>query len=178
MKELSKFFLILTAIILVSCGDDKKKEEESEKITISDRQEEVSGDTADKTSKADDKVVEVLLTGNDQMKYNLDEIKVKAGQTVKLTFKHVGQLDKNVMGHNFVLLKPGTDVPAFAQAAVKAKDNDYIPEDSDQVIEHTKMLGGGETTTIEFEAPEKGTYDFICSFPGHYTQMHGKFIVE
>ncbi|HBX64839.1 MAG TPA: azurin, partial [Balneolaceae bacterium] len=26
--------------------------------------------------------------------------------------------------------------------------------------------------------PEAGTYDFICSFPGHYALMKGKFIVE
>ncbi|MCA9748564.1 MAG: azurin, partial [Romboutsia sp.] len=23
-----------------------------------------------------------------------------------------------------------------------------------------------------------GTYDFMCSFPGHYSVMKGKFIVE
>lgn len=188
MKNLSKLILIVAALMLFSCGDNKKKEEkESEQITVGNTESSTSSSTAaeetnnrvaDKTSMADDATVEVLLTGNDQMQYNLEEIRVKAGQTVKLTLKHIGQMDKNVMGHNFVLLKQGTDVPQFAQSAVKAKDNDYIPQDSDQVIAHTKLLGGGESTTIEFKAPEKGTYDFICSFPGHYTQMHGKFIVE
>ena len=40
------------------------------------------------------------------------------------------------------------------------------------------MIGGGETDVIEFPAPEKGTYEFLCSFPGHYGMMKGKFIVE
>jgi azurin len=40
------------------------------------------------------------------------------------------------------------------------------------------MLGGGETTTIAFTAPAAGTYDYICSFPGHYGMMKGKLIVE
>jgi azurin len=40
------------------------------------------------------------------------------------------------------------------------------------------MIGGGEQTTITFDAPEKGVYDFICSFPGHVALMQGKFIVE
>ena len=40
------------------------------------------------------------------------------------------------------------------------------------------MIGGGQSDTIEFDAPEPGTYDFICSFPGHYSVMKGKFIVE
>lgn len=122
--------------------------------------------------------VEITIEGNDQMKYNLNEIKVEAGQTVKLTLKHVGKLPKAAMGHNWVLLKPGTNIPEFGAASAKAAANDYIPEGTDKVIVHTKMLGGGESTTIEFTAPDKGTYDFICSFPGHYAMMKGKFIVE
>ncbi|MEM6771051.1 MAG: plastocyanin/azurin family copper-binding protein, partial [Bacteroidota bacterium] len=27
-------------------------------------------------------------------------------------------------------------------------------------------------------APAAGEYDFICTFPGHYGVMKGKFIVE
>ena len=66
----------------------------------------------------------------------------------------------------------------FAEEALKAKATDYIPEDQSNVIAHTKLVGGGESTTITFHAPEKGTYDFICSFPGHYSMMKGKFNVE
>lgn len=123
-------------------------------------------------------VVEVVIEGNDQMKFNLSEIKVKEGQTVKLTLKHVGKLPAAAMGHNWVLLESGTDLATFAQAAMKAKDNQYVPAGSDAVIVATDLLGGGEETTIEFTAPAKGSYDFICSFPGHYALMKGKFIVE
>ena len=123
-------------------------------------------------------VTEVVLESNDQMKFNLSEIKVEAGTTVKLTLKHVGKLPKQAMGHNFVLLKKGVEMKDFAMTAMKARDNDYIPESTDQIIAHTKIIGGGESVTIEFEAPEKGEYTFICSFPGHYALMNGKFIVE
>ncbi len=82
------------------------------------------------------------------------------------------------MGHDWVLLKPGTKIPEFATEASKFADNGYIPKDTKDVIAHTDVIGGGEETTIEFTAPAKGTYDFICSFPGHYALMHGKFIVE
>ncbi|MFT4802251.1 MAG: azurin [Flavobacteriaceae bacterium] len=40
------------------------------------------------------------------------------------------------------------------------------------------MLGGGETTTIEFTAPEARTYDYICNFPAHYALMKVKLIVQ
>lgn len=187
MKNLKRFLAILLTVILVSCGDEKK---EQETITIGeegslervDTREnvEATGDN-EQTGEAvqrTDGVVQVNLTGDDMMKFNLNEIRVKAGETVRLNLKHVGQLPENAMGHNFVLLQQGTDVADFAQKAATASGNDYIPEGTNEVIVHTEMIGGGEETSIEFTAPEPGTYDFICSFPGHYVQMRGKFIVE
>lgn len=121
----------------------------------------------------------ITLTGGDDMKFDLAEIKVKDGQTVKLTLVHSGKMPKAAMGHNFVLLATGTDVAKFATEAINAKDNDYIPASQKKnIIAHTKTIGGGETVTIEFKAPAKGTYDFLCSFPGHSAMMKGKFIVE
>lgn len=126
---------------------------------------------------AQDKV-EITVESNDRMQFDTDEIKVKAGQTVVLTLKHVGKLPKAAMGHNWVLLTQGTSIQEFGSAASKFAGNEYIPEGTDDVIVYTKLIGGGQETTIEFTAPEKGTYDFICSFPGHYAMMKGKFIVE
>lgn len=179
MKNLSKFVLIFGALAMIACGDKKEKETE-EKTTIGNNSTEETTQTREAESQdaSDSDVVEITIEGNDQMRFNKDEIRVKAGQTVRLTLKHVGKMDKAAMGHNWVLLTQGTDIPEFGGAAVSAKDNDYIPEGTDKVIAHTKMIGGGETATVEFEVPEKGTYDFICSFPGHYSLMKGKFIVE
>lgn len=185
MKSLSKFILIFGAMAMIACGDKKEDQNtEEDDFTIGDTRagENESSDTRatsnDTESASDENVVEITIEGNDQMRFNMDEIKVKAGQTVRLTLKHVGKMEKNVMGHNWVLLTQGTEVSDFGQEAVKAKDNDYIPQDTDAVIANTKMLGGGESDTIEFEAPEAGTYNFLCSFPGHYSVMKGKFIVE
>lgn len=176
MKYLSKLSLIITAAVLLSCGDNKKENEEQ--IIIGEQETTQSTTTTSTPEVSDGEVIEVSLTGNDQMQFNKNEIRVKAGQTVRLTFAHVGQMAKNVMGHNFVLLTQGTDINEFGNAAVQAADNDYIPQNTNNVIANTKMIGGGETVTIEFEAPAAGTYDFICSFPGHYAIMRGKFIVE
>ncbi len=126
---------------------------------------------------AQDKV-EITVESNDKMQFDTNEIKVEAGQTVVLTLKHVGKLPKTAMGHNWVLLTQGTDINKFGANAAKFADNGYVPENSAQVIVATELIGGGQETTIEFTAPEAGTYDFICSFPGHYSLMKGKFIVE
>ena len=124
-------------------------------------------------------VVEITIEGDDQMQFDLDRIEVEAGQTIRLTLEHVGEMPVANMGHNWVLLDDGTDFDAFASAAMNAAGNDYIPEDmADQVIAHTELIGGGESSTVEFQAPSPGTYDFLCSFPGHPGPMSGEFIVE
>ena len=126
-------------------------------------------------------VVEVALAGTDAMQFDKKEIKVKAGSTVKLTLKHTGKLAKAAMGHNFVLLAQGTDVASFGAKAAQSRDNEYIPTDKDlaaKILAHSSLVGGGESTTVEFKAPKKGTYTYICSFPGHYALMQGKLIVE
>lgn len=174
MKNFKKLILVLTAIAMVSCGEKKEKEQ----IDLNDNSAGTSETINEDKSPQDENVVEITITGNDQMQFNLKEIKVKAGQTVKLTLKHTGKMDKNVMGHNWVLLTSGTDIFEFGALAGSAKATDYIPAGTDKVIAHTKLLSGGESDTIEFVAPAAGTYDFVCSFPGHYALMKGMFIVE
>jgi azurin len=196
MRLLKLTFSILSISLFLSCGGNTSKKESSpsneeamtSKEIMQQRAKEKENNpqeiAIEENAAADNKnvnggVVELTIEGNDQMKYNLDEMKVKAGSTVKLTLKHVGKMTKQQMGHNWVLLKQGTDIMEFGQKAAGAADNDYIPQaETNKVIANTKTLGGGEKTTITFEAPEKGTYDFICSFPGHVALMKGKFIVE
>ena len=160
---------IFSCVVLVGCGgkEEKKKEGFSYEKKTSETKK------AD-TSNSND----VVITSNDLMKYNKSEIKVKAGKKVKITLKHIGKLDKQVMGHNFVLLKQGVDLAAFGNKAVSFADNGYIPEGTQDVIAFTKIIGGGETAVVEFDAPAPGEYTFLCSFPGHYSMMKGKFIVE
>lgn len=167
--KLIKNTLIFTAFLLfVNCGNEKKEEKESTKIGGAEIQKESNSN-----------VVNIGLTGNDLMQYSVKEIKVKAGQEVNLTLRHIGKLDLKVMGHNFVLLKIGTEIPAFSiEAANVGEVKDWIPNDGKDIIVHTKMLGGGQSTSISFTAPPVGIYDFICSFPGHSGMMKGKFIVE
>jgi|GEM_PF-45701 len=177
MKKLKHLSVVAMAgMMLVACGQNKKEEQvssaqETETVTVAD-------ETA--TSQVQD-TIEVELNAEDTMKFDKNEIRVHAGQQVRLTLNHVGKLQKSSMGHNFVLLSQGTDVNAFATKAVQeGKAPDFeVPESLlTEVIAHTKTIGGGESVTIEFTAPEAGTYDYICSFPGHASMMNGKLIVE
>jgi azurin len=69
----------------------------------------------------------------------------------------------------------------FAVAAAKERDNDYIPQDlKNQILAHTALAGGGETVEVTFTVPqEPGSYQYICSFPGHYASgMKGMLTVK
>lgn len=176
-----RFAIFALALLMMSCGGDSKKEKK-EPVSIgasTQKTEKAAKPAKGVTFSEDGTEAMVDIEGDDSMKFNLKTIKVKEGQKVTLTLHHVGKMDIQVMGHNWVLLNQGVDMMDFGGRAASAEDNDYIPEGSeDEYIVHTKMIGGGETTTITFDAPEKGTYDFICSFPGHVAIMKGKFIVE
>ena len=173
MKKFLKIssLAILTLFAFNSCGDGKQNENTNDQHVIQEETVEVADDVATAVNN-------LTIDSNDQMKFTKSELRATAG-SITLTLNHVGQMPKEAMGHNLVILKPGTDIADFSVKAVGAKDTNYIPEsEKGNVIAFTKVLSGGESDTIEFTITEKGTYDFICSFPGHSSMMKGKLIVE
>jgi len=164
-----KTFAVLFVGFAVACGSKEEKTDQ-----VADEPQE----TFEYESEGPAVVTNITLEGNDQMKFNANEFHIPAGETVTLKLVHTGTMAKEAMGHNFVLLAQGTDVTDFALKSAEAKENEYIPKDTDKVLAHTKLLGGGESDTITFSVAEKGTYDFICSFPGHAAMMRGKIVVE
>ena len=178
---MNKIIVALGLLFLVSCGKDQKPNppqntSKETKLEITKKKNK----TDDKTNVVVDAkgVANVAITSNDGMRFDVRKINVSSGQKVRVTLTHTGKLDKRIMGHNVVFLKNGVKPSAFAVKAAASKDNDYIPKGTTEVIAHTKMIGGRESTVIEFVAPEAGTYTYICSFPGHYAMMKGKLIVE
>jgi len=171
MRKLFALTACALPLLLWSCGGSQEKSQQTETAVTTESAPADNGPAASESSNT------VVITSNDQMRFDLDEIKVKAGQPVTLTLKNVGSLSKEAMGHNWVLLKPGTDVAAFAMEAMSQKQNEFIPAGSNAIVAHTKLLGPDESDTIKFTV-EKGEYEFICSFPGHYGIMRGRLIAE
>ncbi len=162
--------LTISATLLVSCNKTEEKE------VVSETPIEETIPTTPDVAKQD--TIKITLNSNDKMQYDLSEIDVYEGQTVVITLNHTGTMPLASMGHNFVLLKQGTDLAKFEEKAGKAQKDGYIPTDKSDIIAHTKLIGGGESDIVTFEAPAKGTYDYMCSFPGHYSVMKGKFNVK
>lgn len=164
MKNQMKLIIglcVSAAVFLVGCGGGGSDADTSAEYTDDGR-----------------RIIEVQ--GNDQMRFNVSEIRVNAGEPLQVTFHNVGRMPKESMGHNWVLFEsmPDSDLNSIAMQAAR-RSPDYLPEDRSSIIAHTDILGPGESETIEFDAPsEPGTYVFACTFPGHFAIMKGNLIVE
>jgi len=128
---------------------------------------------------AADKVCAVEISGNDAMQFDKKEIAVAADCTqVEVTLKHSGKMPAQGMGHNWVLAKTADVAGISSDGMTAGLPNDYIKKGDARVIAHTKVIGGGQTTSVKFatSALKAGeSYTFFCSFPGHSAIMKGAF---
>ena len=168
MKKFLLLPMLAASLILAACG---KKEESASAPSASAATSAPAASTGGNFE----------ITANDAMKFSVTRLEVKAGQDVKVTLTNTGTMPKTAMGHNFVLLKKGTDAKAFVDAGMTAMATDYIPAAlNDQIIAHTKLLGPKQSDEITFKAPtEPGEYTFVCTFPAHYLSgMKGVLVVN
>lgn len=122
------------------------------------------------------------LEGNDAMKYNLSNIDVsKSCSTFTINLKHTGKLAKNVMGHNVVVALTA-DMKGIDTDGIKAGlAADYVKAGDSRVVAHSKVVGGGETTSVQIPVAKlsgTGPYSFFCSFPGHSALMKGTLTLK
>ena len=115
----------------------------------------------------------------DTLVYDTESIEVDAScDSVTINLTHSGALPAAAMGHNWVLAA-SADVDALATAGMASGlEGNYLPADDDRIIASTKIIGGGESTTLTFSVAEldkAGDYTFFCSFPGHWAVMRGAF---
>tara|TARA_B100001115_G_C15670023_1_gene323453 strand:- start:114 stop:683 length:570 start_codon:yes stop_codon:yes gene_type:complete len=118
----------------------------------------------------------------DYLKFNINEMWVKKScGTISINLKHEGKLAANMMGHNWVLTKT-SDVTEIAADGISAGlANDYVNVKDNRILAWTKIIGGGEETSISLstkELIEGSDYTFFCSFPGHSYGMRGQFYVK
>ncbi|HET8942882.1 MAG TPA: azurin [Rudaea sp.] len=117
------------------------------------------------------------VEGNDMMQFNVKNIDVPLScKTFTVTLKHTGKLARNIMGHDWVLTTAADKAGVDADGIKAGLDNEYLKPGDTRVLAHTKVIGGGETTSVSFSPGvlKKGTdYVFFCSYPGHSAIMHG-----
>jgi azurin len=103
------------------------------------------------------------------MKFDVVTMTAAAGETIKVVLTNASTLPKEAMGHNWVLLVPGTDPVAFAAAGASEPKNDYIPSKmKEKVVASIPLLGPKETGEVTIKVPNApGDYPFLCTFPAH-----------
>jgi len=112
------------------------------------------------------------------MQFSPKEIRVKAGQAIRLVFEN-----PDLMQHNLVLVDIGSEEEVGGMADQMAAKADafakhFIPE-SGKVLQATPLVNPNGRAELEFKAPQKsGAYPYICTFPGHWRVMRGVLIVE
>ena len=132
-------------------------------------------------SAASQEVKSVTISAFDTIKYSVTKIEAHPGQKVVVQLKNEGNLPKEAMGHNWILLKLGVDPLAYSIAAIGAKAENYQPKShADKVLASIPILGPKESGKTSFTAPSvPGTYPYVCSFPAHcQAGMRGVLIVK
>jgi plastocyanin len=124
-----------------------------------------------------DAELELGVTAN-VLEFDKEELRVKAGQTIRITFNNTGNME-----HNVLFIKPGSikEIGRLADemtSSPQGRNNHFVP-DSPNVVASTEIVQAGESTELTFQVPsEPGEYHFVCTIPGHWRSMQGTLIVE
>lgn len=120
----------------------------------------------------------VIKAIREEMKFDKQEITIKAGQPVEIVFEN-----PDAMQHNIVIGKQKSlDIIGKAADAMitarNAAEKHYVPE-IPEIIASSPLVNPGETFRLRFTAPAApGEYPFICTFPGHWRIMNGIMKVQ
>ncbi len=175
-KLISYVAFICATFLMISCGGKTKTETSTENTdeTVTEAPATPAVDPATLPVKE----VTIQAVGNSmaEMKYDVVEIEVAASQKVKINLENKGT--DAAMQHNIVFVLAGTSQTVATDGLKAGPDKQYVPESSN-VIAASKMLGPGENTVLEFEAPAApGKYEYVCTYPGHNMMMKGVLVVK
>tara|TARA_B100001758_G_C18236027_1_gene517952 strand:+ start:29 stop:529 length:501 start_codon:yes stop_codon:yes gene_type:complete len=166
MKKINQTIILLFSLIIFSCGGEKTTNESVAEVTKQEVDQEKKWET-----------FTIRGVGNTmmEMKYDIESIVVKEGSWVRITLINEG-IDI-AMQHNIVFIKYGTRKEIAMQAIEAGRDMKYVPKNSN-VIASSDLAMPGDTVVLEFKAPNKGNYEYLCTYPGHAEIMRGYFFVK
>jgi uncharacterized cupredoxin-like copper-binding protein len=94
--------------------------------------------------------VSLTFSGFDEFRYDPETSSVQSGAPVTVNFNNEGVLE-----HDWLLVPTGADV------------NTVTAEDAVDPAAHSGVIAAGATNTFTFTAPAAGTYQYVCTVPGH-----------
>lgn len=162
-------YIIVACTALWACGGSNNQFAEEEKNPV----ESVEATTPINTS--DTILVKALGANMSEMRFDVASLKVPAGKEITIALENAGT--DPTMPHNMVIVNLGTGA-AVGQDGLKFEENSYVKPEDNRVIAKSPLAPMGEVVYFTFTTPAAGEYDFICSYPGHWGMMKGKFVTE
>ncbi len=116
----------------------------------------------------------------EEMRFDTPRIVVQAGRPFEIIFEN-----PDVMPHNLVIVKPdtrakiGTEAMSLAPEFTDRQGRAWVTESTD-IIAATKLIEPGRSETLKIPANAirtEGVYEYVCTFPGHWTVMFGQLVV-
>ena len=109
-------------------------------------------------------------------RFTSEKLEAPAGSKITLTFKN-GTTEVAKL-YNWVLVKPNSQMRVVNNALEAGEAGGYVKDSDPDVIAHTKLLKGGESDTITFDAPAPGSYPYVCTSPGVIAVMKGTLTIK
>jgi len=127
-------------------------------------------------------VCQLNINATDTMRFEQQTLQVESQcSEVEVTLHNTGKLPVSAMGHDWVLTKTA-DVAAVANAGMSAGlANNYQKPGDPRIVAATKIIGGGESSTVRFSTAQLdsgSSYSYFCSAPGHFSIMKGRLVMN
>ena len=160
--------LALLSILVFSCGSETKEVQENTKDVT-------ATETIATEKNWEEFTVKAIGNTMPEMKYDLTNISVNEGSWVRIKLVNEG-IDASML-HNIVFVNYGTRKAVATECVAAGPDKKFISNSSD-IIAASGLADPGQTVVLEFKAPSKGNYEFMCTYPGHSGIMRGYFFVK
>ena len=119
---------------------------------------------------------------SDAMRYDTASIAIPAScSRFTITLRHTGKLPVTAMGHDLVVSSRADMAGVIADGVAAGAASGYVKPGDARVVAHTRLIGGGESTSVAFPVSKLqggGPWVFFCSFPGHAALMKGTVTIR
>jgi azurin len=128
------------------------------------------GGAGGEAAKAAPQVRTVKINRDGRNEIHAERDRGEAGRHLRVTLTVVSQMPKIAMGHNFVLVHKAADIDPLVNAAMLARATDYFPPAWKTKVIAVSALNrrGRERDGRVHRAATRGSYPYLCTFPGHY----------
>ena len=177
-SQLSLLSLSAFCLFSFSCnsGEGENTEEGIAEAIAPTEEEAIEPALAEAELETIEITVEALGNTVEEMRYDKEEIVVPSNG--QMTIELVNRAENPEMIHNIVFIHKN-EMEEVAMAGLEVgPDKAFVP-DLPSVFAGSELAEPGESTEFTFTAPfQSGEYAFICTVPGHWEKMNGRFIVQ